>query len=170
MFEVTRGINFVAAHQDRLAQARDRLSPNVIDNTERGLQFTAAEVGRALVAQTQIQRGYTAMFDDIDILICPGAAVTPFPHAEWAVTEIDGEDMPTYMRWLAIAYALTLALPAVACIPCGVDEHGMPFGLQVAGPRGSDRRVLEIAMALEAALAADPETARPLPDLARLEG
>jgi amidase len=44
----------------------------------------------------------------------------------------------------------------------------MPFGIQVAGPNGSDALVLEVAHALEQVLATNKETARPLPDLARL--
>jgi hypothetical protein len=70
------------------------------------------------------------------------------------------------MSWLALVYGLTLTLPAVACIPCGRDHKGMPFGIQVAGPRGSDARVLAIAKSLSEALEGDAETARPVPDLA----
>jgi hypothetical protein len=39
----------------------------------------------------------------------------------------------------------------------------MPFGLQVIGPNGADAQVLEAAHALEQVLAADKETARPVP-------
>ena len=77
--------------------------------------------------------------------------------------EIDGEPMPTYMRWLAVTYAPTMALCCAAAIPCGVDHAGMPFGLQVIGPHGADARVLEAAHALEQVLAADKQTARPVP-------
>ena len=72
------------------------------------------------------------------------------------------------MRWLAITYALTKALPASCVIPCGLDSEGMPFGIQVVGPRGSDAKVLEVAHSLEAVLAGNAETARPIPDLKRL--
>ena len=54
-------------------------------------------------------------------------------------------------------------------IPCGVDEQGMPFGLQIVGPRGGDALVLAVAAELEALLAGDARTARPVPDLARLK-
>ena len=76
--------------------------------------------------------------------------------------------MPTYMRWLAITYAPTAALCCAAALPCGVDHAGMPFGIQVIGPNGSDARVLEVAHALEQVLAADAVTARPVPDIARV--
>jgi Asp-tRNA(Asn)/Glu-tRNA(Gln) amidotransferase A subunit family amidase len=78
--------------------------------------------------------------------------------------------MPTYMRWLALAYAPTMALCCSCAIPCGRDDQDLPFGIQIIGPRGRDLRVLEIALALEEAMACDPETQRPLPDLKKLAG
>jgi amidase len=45
----------------------------------------------------------------------------------------------------------------------------MPFGLQIVGPRGGDTLVLRVAAALEATLAGDVRTARPVPDLATLK-
>ncbi|MEO0672333.1 MAG: amidase family protein [Pseudomonadota bacterium] len=168
IFEVLRGISFVAAHGERLETARDRLGPNVIDNTERGLKFTAAEVARAHAEQTALYRRFFAFFETHDILICPAAAVSPFPHTDWSVTAIDGEEMPTYMRWLALTYALTTALACSVTIPCGVDRDGMPFGIQIAGPNGADAQVLAVALALEKVLAGDDTTRRPVPDLSRL--
>jgi hypothetical protein len=44
----------------------------------------------------------------------------------------------------------------------------MPFGLQIVGPRGGDAFVLSVAAELEALLAGDARTARPVPDLAKL--
>jgi Asp-tRNA(Asn)/Glu-tRNA(Gln) amidotransferase A subunit family amidase len=76
--------------------------------------------------------------------------------------------MPTYMRWLATTYTPTTALCCAAALPCGVDHLGMPFGIQVIGPNGSDARVLEVAHALEQVLTRDKETARPVPQIGKL--
>jgi Asp-tRNA(Asn)/Glu-tRNA(Gln) amidotransferase A subunit family amidase len=168
VFEVLRGINFVAAHRERVEKHRDLLGPNVIDNTERGLKLTARDVAWAHVEQTKLSRRFVSFFERFDVLICPAASVSPFPHAKLFVDVINGEPMPNYMRWLAITYVLTTAIPAVAVIPCGVDHNGMPFGIQIAGPQGSDRFILEVAYTLEQALGRDTETARPVPNLARL--
>ncbi|MDX2157833.1 MAG: amidase family protein [Hyphomicrobiaceae bacterium] len=170
IFEVHRGIAFVTQHQDKLARHRDLLDRNVIDNTERGLQLTMADVGRGMVEQHKLMQRVNAFFEDWDVLIAPTASVSPFPHAQLFVEEIDGERMPTYMRWLALAYAPTMALCCACNVPTGRDDKGLPFGIQVIGPRGSDLRVLEVAAALEEAFASDPATARPVPDLARLAG
>lgn len=168
IFEILRGINFAAAHRERLEQNRDLLGPNVIDNTERGLKFSASDIAWALAEQTKLYHRVNAFFDDYDVLICPAAAVSPFPHSDLSVSEIDGDPMPTYMRWLAISYAPTTGLCCAAAIPCGVDDAGMPFGIQVMGRNGSDATVLAIAHALETVLATNDATRRPRPDIAAL--
>ena len=168
IFEIHRAIAFVAQHQDRLAQSRDLLDRNVISNTEAGLQRTMAEVGRGMAEQHKLMQRVNAFFDDWDVLIAPAASVSPFPHAQLFVEEIDGERMPNYLRWMSLAYAPTTALCCAAAIPVGRDDKGLPFGIQVIGRRGTDLRVLEAALAIEQAFATDPATARPVPDLSRL--
>jgi len=167
-FEVLRGVNFVAAHGERVRNHRDDLSPNVVDNVDRGLAYNLEDVAHAHLQQTRIARNWLALFEDVDIVICPATSVTPFAHENWAVSEIDGEKMPTYMRWLALSYMPTMAMACAAVLPCGADEAGMPFGIQVLGPPGADRFVLEVARALEMVLADNAETARPTPDLTKL--
>lgn len=169
-FEITRGVNFISAHADRVKNHSDILGPNVIDNVTRGLEYSAGDVGWANAEQSKIYRNVMDMFEDVDLLICPTASVSPFPHEQWFVEEINGEKMPTYMRWLALSYGLTMALPAVCSLPVGVDHKGMPFGIQIVGPNGSDRFVLQAAFALEKYLASQPDMVRPVPDLSALAG
>lgn len=168
VFEILRGVNFIAAHKERLEKHRDILGPNVIDNTERALKYTATDVAWAHVEQAKLYRRFVALFDEIDVLICPACSVSPFPHAEWAVSEIDGQKMETYMRWLAITYGMTMTIHPVAVIPCGLDARGLPFGIQIVGRYQGDAELLAIAHSLERAIAGDTELARPLPDLAKL--
>ena len=168
-FEVLRCVNYLSAHAEKLAKHRELLTPNVIANIEMASQFTMADVAWAHKKQTALYRGYTDMFNEIDLLLSPTAAVSPFPHAEWYPREINGEELPNYMRWMAPAYALTMATPACCVVPFGVDSKGFPMGLQISAPNGSDQIVLAAAAAIENVLAGDPETARPLPDLDALK-
>jgi len=169
VFEILRSVIFIAAHKERLEQHRDILGPNVLENTNRGMKYSAADVAWANVEQSNLYRRFIDMFDEIDILIAPVCAVSPFPHKQWSVSEINGENMDTYMRWLALVYGITLSLHPVVAIPCGVDGHGLPFGIQIVGRYQGDAEVLAIAHALELALANDKDMARPLPNLAKLK-
>jgi Asp-tRNA(Asn)/Glu-tRNA(Gln) amidotransferase A subunit family amidase len=167
-FEVLRGVNFVAAHGERVRQHRDRLSPNVVDNVDRGLAYNLEDVAVAHLQQSRIARNWLDLFNEVDVVICPATATTPFDHSQWSVKEIDNIEMPTYMRWLAITYMPTMALASAVVLPCGLDDNKMPFGIQILGAPGNDRFVVEVAKALEAVLANHPITQRPKPNLDRL--
>jgi Asp-tRNA(Asn)/Glu-tRNA(Gln) amidotransferase A subunit family amidase len=53
----------------------------------------------------------------------------------------------------------------VLVLPCGCDEDGLPFGLQIVGRRGGDAGLLRLGLALEEAFAGSAATRRPLPPL-----
>ena len=167
-FEVLRGVNFVAAHGERVRQHRNKLSPNVVDNVDRGLAYNLEDVAIAHLQQSKIARSWLDLFEEVDVVICPATATTPFDHSQWSVKEIDDIEMPTYMRWLAITYLPTMALASAVVLPCGLDDQKMPFGIQILGAPGNDRFVIEVAKALEAVLANHPITQRPKPNLDRL--
>ena len=162
VFETLRGVDYAAAHGQRLQKSRELLDRNVIDNTERGLELSLHDVCRAKAAQDALHNRFLAFFKKVDVLICPAASVSPFPLCELFVEDINGEKMPTYMRWLALAYAPTMALACAVALPCGVDHLGLPFGIQLICPNGSDTRLLQIAYALEQVLSQNEATRRPL--------
>ncbi len=167
-FAVLRAEGFLANYVEMLERHRDLLNMPVIANVEQALTFTYADRAKAQLEQTKLYRRFQTLFREIDVLICPVAAVSPFPHAEWAPEEIDGEKLAHYFHWIALTYGITLTGHPVVALPCGRDHKGLPFGLQIVGPRGGDLFVLAVAAALERAFEARPALARPVPDLDRL--
>ncbi len=167
-FETLRAVSFLAAHLDRVRARPNDVGPNVRANVEAGLRLSAADVARAEGLQTALYRRWQAFFRDVDVILAPSITISPRPWTELYPTEIDGKRTRTYFHWLALAYAVTLAGHPAVSLPVGRDRNGMPFGLQIVGPRGGDAHVLAVAAALERMLAGDPRTARPTPDLARL--
>jgi Asp-tRNA(Asn)/Glu-tRNA(Gln) amidotransferase A subunit family amidase len=167
-FEVLRAVGFLAGHHDRVMKTPDQVGPNVRANVEEGLGYTALDVARAETAQTAIYRRWQAFFQHWDVIITPAITLGPRPWSELYPAEIDGRPTRSYFHWLALAYAVSLVGHPAISLPVGRDMAGLPFGLQIVGPRGGDARVLAVAEALEAALAVDPVTARPTPDLAAL--
>ena len=126
------------------------------------------DVARAQVLQTTIYRNWQRFFAEYDVILSPTMTISPRPWSELYPTQIDGVPTKTYFHWLAPVYAVTLPGHPALSLPVGLDDAGMPFGLQIVGPRGGDAVVLQVALALEQALAGDARTARPVPDLARL--
>ena len=104
-----------------------------------------------------------------DVILTPAITISPRSWRELYPAEIDGTPTRTYFHWLAMAYAVTVVGHPAISLPVGLDRNGMPFGLQIVGPRGGDALVLRVAAELEALLAGDPRTARPVPDIAALQ-
>ncbi len=167
-FEVVRSLNFLAAHLPKLRNNQP-IGPNVRANIEEGLWYSAEDAARAMAAQTAYYRRWQAFFENWDVILTPAITISPRSWRELYPAEIDGKPTRTYFHWLALAYAVTLAGHPALSLPVGLDRQGMPFGLQIVGPRGGDALVLSVAAALEALLASDERTARPKPDIARLK-
>jgi Asp-tRNA(Asn)/Glu-tRNA(Gln) amidotransferase A subunit family amidase len=167
-FEVLRALNFLAAHQEKVQTRPHDVGPNVRANVAEGMRYSAADVARAMALQTILYRRWQSFFEGYDVILTPSITISPRSWRELFPANIDGKPTRTYFNWLALAYAVTLAGHPAVSLPVGLDAHGMPFGLQIVGPRGGDALVLSVAAALEAMLADNPRTARPIPDLARL--
>ena len=167
-FEVLRAVSFLAAMYERARDKPDQLGPNVRTNVEEGLRYGVLDVTRALKQQTVLYRRWQAFFDRYDVILAPAITLSPRPWGELYPAVIDGEPTRTYFHWLAMAYAVTLVGHPAISLPVGRDRKGLPFGLQIVGPRGGDAKVLAVAAALEKLLAGDPRTARPVPDIVRL--
>jgi Asp-tRNA(Asn)/Glu-tRNA(Gln) amidotransferase A subunit family amidase len=167
-FEVLRSVAFLAGMYERVRDTPELVGPNVRANVEEGLRYSALDVTRALKQQTVLYKNWQGFFADYDVILSPAVTLSPRPWSELYPAEIDGTPTRTYFHWLAMAYAVTnVGHPAIS-LPVGLDRNGMPFGLQIVGPRGGDAKVLAVAAALEAALAGDTLTARPVPDIAKL--
>lgn len=167
-FEILRALNFLAAHQDKVRDRPQDVGPNVRANVAEGLRYSAADAARAMALQTAMYRRWQSFFAHYDVILTPSITISPRSWRELYPSEIDGQATRTYFHWLALAYAVTLVGHPALSLPVGVDRFGMPFGVQIVGPRGGDSLVIAVAAALESLLAESPETARPVPDLGRL--
>lgn len=167
-FEVLRSLSFMRKHAESMRTRPHDLGPNIHANYEEGLRYTAMDAGRAMGLQADMYRRWQSFFDQHDVVLSPAMTISPRAWTELYPKEIDGKPTRTYFNWLALSYCSSLIGHPSLSLPMGLDRHGMPFGLQIVGPRGGDALVFAIAAALETHLAGDVRTARPAPDLARL--
>ena len=140
-------------------------NPNIRATYDEALRTTVLDIAKARRRQVELFRATDSVFDEFDVLVCPGVSVPPFDWRQLYPAEIDGRPVQNYMAWLGLSAALTVVGHPVTALPCGLDGQGTPFGLQLVGPSYSDRQLLGVAAALETAFADDPVTARPEPDI-----
>ncbi|MCA6117156.1 amidase [Bradyrhizobium sp. WSM 1738] len=168
VFRILRAVAFLGRHRELVEKYPDKVGPNIRDNVAEGLRYSALDVARALSLQTALYRSWQQFFGAHDFVIAPAVTISPRPWSELYPAMIDGVATKTYFHWLALAYAVTNAGHPAVAIPAGRDGAGLPFGIQIIGPRGGDVVTLSVAREIEALLGANPETARPVPDLAWL--
>ena len=108
------------------------------------------------------------MFRDYDLVLSPTTPVSPFPWTQLYLPELEGRKLGNYYHWLALTYYITLVTNPSISLPCGVDDKGLPFGLQVTGRFRGDVELLNAAEALEQAFTGIPGLQRPRPDISKL--
>jgi amidase len=161
---------FVSQYHLDAPQWDSGFNPNVRATYESALRTPMADIAAARRTQMALYQAFAALFEDFDLVICPGVSVPPFPWTQLNPQEIDGQPVANYMAWLALTASLTVVGHPVVALPCGLDEQGTPFGIQVIGRMYGDQRLLSAAAALERAFAEDALVARPTPDITRLTG
>jgi aspartyl-tRNA(Asn)/glutamyl-tRNA(Gln) amidotransferase subunit A len=128
------------------------IDPDVAAQIERGFSLSGAVVAAALEASQNVRRAAAGFFAEHDLILSLTTPCAAWPHCLLGPAEIGGK--PVDPRGHAVLTPLWnhAYCPAIS-IPCGRDAKGLPVGLQIAGPVGSDRRVLAFAAAAEAAFA-----------------
>lgn len=159
---------FVAQYHRDIAEFDDGFNPNITKGYQAALAMSMEDIAKARRLQTDLVHRIQAVFNEVDLIICPGVSVSPFPWTDLYPMEVDGKPVDNYMAWLGLTAAITVVGHPVVALPCGLDPMGLPFGIQVIGPAYGDRTLLSAATALEHALARDPVSARPVPDFAAL--
>ena len=91
-------------------------------------------------------------FESYDLLLCPTTIVPPFPVEQRYVTECNGHKFETYVDWLTIVSAITLAACPAISIPAGFTRENLPVGIQIVGPPRGEARLLAGAKLLETIL------------------
>jgi amidase len=128
-----RGAVYIARVAPLLAQYRDVLKPEVVENIEFGLGLKLTDVVAAEIAQGEIIRRAAAFFEDYDALICPATLCPPFDVELRYPESWDGVALAGYMGWLVLTYAVTMTACPVLAVPGGFTPSGLPLGLQVIG-------------------------------------
>ena len=129
---------------------RAQMKDTVIEEIERGLALTGADIATAQAERTRLHCRVVEFFERYDALLLPTVQVLPFDVDQPYPVEIEGQPMTSYTDWMASCYSITVTgCPAIS-VPCGVGPSGLPVGLQIVTQRGSDRITLGVAAAFEA--------------------
>jgi mandelamide amidase len=105
-----------------------------------------------------LQAAYRRHFSEQNVaaIIFP---TTPAPAAaigEDETVSINGEALPTFLTFIRNTGPGSVAGVPGLSLPAGTTKAGLPVGLEICGPEGSDRALLAIGAAIEALLPSMP--------------
>lgn len=103
------------------------------------------------VHRPNLQKAYADHFagQRIEAIVFP---TTPLPAAkigEDETTELNGAQVPTFFTFIRNTGPGSVAgIPGLS-LPAGMSSNGLPIGIELDGPAGTDRRLLGIGLAIE---------------------
>lgn len=141
-----------ASHRKLLAEHEAELEPRTVEILRAG-EVAAADYLDALDERAAFTSAWLEFFERYDLLLTPAMGLTAFEVGMYSPTHIgDYEVNPFWDDWCSFCLPANLTGMPATSIPCGLDERGLPVGLQLMGRCFDDALVLGGAAAAEATL------------------
>lgn len=124
---------------------RQALDPGLREIAEAGARHSALEYLAAVDVRMDLGRRMGRFHTSYDLLVTPTLPITAF---EAGVEAPAHSGHRRWTGWTPFTYPFNLTQQPAATVPCGVDEDGLPVGVQLIGARHADALVLRAAHAL----------------------
>ncbi|MFB4205371.1 amidase [Arhodomonas sp. KWT2] len=135
-------------HMRLIEHHPERLGEDVRVRLEIGQFIPGVDYQRAQRLRGELDIAMHAALERCDALVTPTLPV-PAPPVGATAVEVAGRSMPVHTAATRCTAPFNLTgMPAVT-LPCGTDDSGAPIGLQLAGRRGEDARLLRLALEVE---------------------
>lgn len=108
-----------------------------------GADVTAPTYIQSRRELAQLRRTAGKLFESVDVLVTPTLRIPPL-----AISDPRADDIPPIVH--NTSPFNVYGWPAIS-IPCGFTREGLPIGLQIIGPHGSESVVFQLAHAYEQA-------------------
>jgi amidase len=136
--------------------AADALPPGLDALSSAGVRAPALshrDWVRADRRRLQQAAAWRGLFTEVDVVLCPAMPTVAFRHDDAAVRQgqlaVDAATMPYHAQPLWAALASVTGQPATVA-PIGIDDEGLPIGVQMIGPLFEDRTSLGFAKLMAA--------------------
>ncbi len=133
LYKKTRSQGFGAEVKRRIMLGTYALSSGYYD----------AYYKKAMQVRTIIKEDFDQVFAGCDVLLTPTAPTTAF-----GIGEKTSSPLEMYLTDIYTVPVNIAGIPGVS-IPCGLDNSGMPIGMQLLGPILSEETLLKVAWAFE---------------------
>ncbi|MEV0252839.1 amidase [Streptomyces sp. NPDC050732] len=127
------------------AERRELLDPGLREICGQGARYSALDYLEAVDVRMDLGRRMGHFHETYDLLVTPTLPITAF---EAGAEVPKGSGHRRWTGWTPFTYPFNLTQQPAATVPCGVDEDGLPIGVQLVAARHADVLVLRAAQAL----------------------
>ncbi|SLN72260.1 Acylamidase [Roseovarius albus] len=120
----------------------DIAAENFVTACHQGPEFSLSDYAEFQVARGQVWQEVAAFFEQYDFALWPTTSGLAF--------DADAKDHEIREDWRTVTLTPILELPSLS-MPFGTSTDGLPVGLHITGPKGSDARLLQFARQIEQA-------------------
>lgn len=138
-FYKVRALSELSRHPDNEAKKSDV----VYGWTRDALNLTAVDHHRNFEAMEQLRARTVELIDGYDFVLLPSTPTTAFP-ADWP-----GADPDQIFESWSNTFLFNLSQQPASNVPAGLDDQGLPIGVQIVGRRFDDVGVLRLSWRLE---------------------
>ncbi len=130
---------------------REGAAERYLAMADEGQRQPAPVLWQTLESAAQLRRDAAHLFETIDLIAMPSSAAMPWPADQSHPQTIDGQPVGPRGHAIFTGWVNAAGLPALN-VPVE-PARGLPIGLQLIGPYGSDAALLALGAAFEAQMA-----------------
>ncbi len=170
-----RSQHYVVERELLLRAHRDQIKPDIVWNTELGLNQTPSDIAAAERERARLHASTATFFETYDLLVTPGASTPAFDVMRRMPETIDGQKLEHYLgASLITAIPTLMGMPSIA-VPAGFDAFDRPLGIQIVGRHRGEAALLSAAQLFEDLtelkdrVPIDPQPPRAIPGVVAVE-
>ncbi|MEN3367252.1 MAG: allophanate hydrolase [Burkholderiales bacterium] len=123
----------------------DRIHPVVRGIIESGKRYSAADLFEAMARMGAYRQRASALWSQVDVLVVPTAP------SVYTIAELEANPVELNRRLGYYTNAVNLLDLAAISVPSSIRADGLPFGITLIGPAGSELRLADLAARYHAA-------------------
>ena len=151
IFKAWRAWRFELRFTPLIEKYPDLIKDTIHWNAKEGTKLTGPQLSRIEKKRTELYHRLRVFMEKYEYLICPVSQVPPFDITQPYITEINGQQMGSYIDWMKSCYYITVTGHPAISMPCGFTPEGLPVGVQIVGRHQDDFGVLQLAYAFQQA-------------------
>ncbi|PYG33247.1 amidase [Pelagimonas varians] len=152
-FRTLRAFGFWTGARNTPKRITQHYKPTLQQNIAEGRALEMDQVAEAMGRRSRLYDSMRQFLTRFEVLACPVNGIAPLRAEIEYPPDVNGVPCEDYLDWLRFSMLATVCgLPALS-LPVGFTDQGLPVGIQLIGrPRG-EGRLLQVARAMEQALA-----------------